>query len=377
MPNRWTLLLSLFLFSLVQPGWALELEDEAKVKEEAGPKLTFHGYGELHYNHPKVDGTGLPAGDLPPTLDFHRLVFGWSYAFNDRLSLHAEIDYEHATRELELEFAYVDYKWIDAVNFRAGSLLLPIGPLNEFHEPTLFYSVERPYVQRYIIPTSWSEGGAGVYGQIIPGLRYRIYFIEGLNAAGFSENGIRDGKQVLSEDENIAVNFGGVGRLEYTAIPGFGIGASFYRAGAGQNNGIGSAAVTLWDVDARFRLMGIDLTGLYAMTKVKGAEAISTLVKETVGSEQFGWYAEAAYHLDQITKSKWDLVPFVRWEKFDTQKAVPAGLTENPATDRKILTYGVAFYPDPDVAIKIDQERWEDGTGADDNRYNLGLAFTF
>jgi len=372
---------SLFFFAVAQPAWALEMEAGGEAGEEKGEhKLTFHGYGELHYNHPMVEGTGLPGGDLSPTLDYHRLVLGWSYAFTDRLSLHVEIDFEHATKEIELEFAYIDFKWIDAVNFRAGSLLMPVGPLNEFHEPTLFYSVERPYVERYIIPTSWHEGGAGLYGRIIPGLGYRVYLVEGLNAGGFSENGIREGQQVLSEDSNVAKNFGGVGRLEYTAIPGVGLGASFYHAGAGQANpGAGNASVTLWDVDARFRMKGIDLTGVYVRTTIKGAAEISALptVGQTVGSEQFGWYAEAAYHLDQLTHAQWDLVPFVRWEQFNTQKEVPAGLTANPATDRKILTYGLAFYPDPEVAIKIDQERWKDGTGADENRYNLGLAFMF
>jgi hypothetical protein len=376
MPKSWMSLVFLFVLVWVQPGWALELEMESEESEEEGSKMTFHGYGELHYNNPA--GGGFPDGDASPTLDFHRLVLGWSYPFNNRLSLHAEIDYEHAAQELELEYAYIDYKWIDMVNFRAGSLLMPIGPLNEFHEPPLFYSVERPYVQRFIIPTTWQGAGAGLYGEIVPGLGYRVYFVEGLNAGGFSSDGIRGGRQILSEDENVAKNFGGVGRLEYTAIPGFAVGASFYRAGVGQDNpGVGDANVTLWDADIQFRLMGIDLTGLYARTKVKGAEGISALVGETVGSEQFGWYAEAAYHLGQLIGSTWDLVPFVRWEAFDTQKEVPAGLVEDPATDREVLTYGLAFYPDPQVAIKIDREQWEDATGADENRSNLALAFMF
>ena len=372
MSKKWLLLVSFMILAFVDPVSALESE----VGEGEGSKITFHGYGELHYNNP--EGGGLPKDGASPTLDFHRLVLGWSYAFNDRLSLHAEIDFEHAAQELELEYAYIDYKWIDRVNFRAGSLLMPVGPLNEFHEPTLFYSVERPYVQRYIIPTTWQEAGAGVYGHLIPGLGYRVYFVEGLNAGGFSENGIRGGRQILSEDENVAKNFGGVGRLEYTAIPGFAIGASFYRAGVGQNNpGVGDASVTLWDADVRFRMMGIDLAGLYARTKVKGADSISALVGETVGSEQVGWYAEAAYHLGQVTQSKWDLVPFVRWEEFNTQEGTPAGFAENPARDRQVLTYGLAFYPDPQVAVKIDQEQWEDEAGGDESRYNLGLAFMF
>jgi len=381
---------AVLLASVVFWGEAASAEADEALPPEPGAaasesRVSFYGYGELHYNHPKVDGLGFPAGDLPPTLDYHRLVLGWSYAFNDRLSIHAEVEWGHAGQEIELEFAYLDYQWKDAINFRGGSVLMPVGPLNEFHEPTLFYSVERPYVQKYIIPTTWQEAGIGIYGQPLPGVSYRLYLVEGLDASGFSENGIGEtGRQILSEDTNRAFNFGGVGRLEYTGIPGLAAGASYYSAGAGQGTpGLGKARLTLWDIDARGRFMGFDLTGVYVQTHVSDADRISAVVDAvdpsngTVGSKEFGWYLEAAYHLATLTKSQWDWVPFIRYEKFDTQSAVPSGFAKNPATDRKVTTYGLAFYPHPDVALKADHEVWKDGTGADAARTNLALAFMF
>lgn len=363
----------------------LELQDQSKeaLPPEPGEatsesRISFHGYGELHYNHPVVEGTGFPEGDLPATLDFHRLVLGWSWYYTDQLSLHVEIDYEHAAQELDLEFAYIDYNLTEAINIRAGSVLMPVGPLNEFHEPTLFYSVERPYIERYIIPTSWNAGGFGLFGQPFQGFNYRVYVVEGLDASGFSENGIAGGRQILFEDTNKAVNFGGVGRVEYTGLPGFAAGASLYSAGAGQGTpGLGKAHVTLWDADLRYRIRGFDFTGLYAQSRIRGAGEISTVVGQTVGSEQVGWYVEGAYHLASLTKSQWDWVPFIRYEKFDTQSAVPSGFAENPATDRKVLTYGLVFYPHPDVAVKADHELWKDETGADGGRTNVALAFMF
>lgn len=348
--------------------------------EEAGGRLSFHGYGELHYNHPVVEGTGFPSNDLGPTLDFHRLVLGWSYAFNDRLSLHTEIDFEHAAQEIELEFAYLEYQFNDAVHLRVGSLLMPVGPLNEFHEPPLFYSVERPYVQRFIIPTTWQEGGVGLLGQLLPGLKYRVYLVEGLDAGGFSADGIKGGRQVLFEDTNKAFNFGGVGRLEYTGLPGLAAGASFYTAAAAQGDpDISHAQVTLWDVDLRYHLMGLDLTALYAKTHIGGADRISATVGETVGSEQVGWYLEGAYNLVQLLapQSEQSVVAFVRYEDFNTQDKVPAGFTADPANDRQVITGGLAYYPHPDVAIKGNVENWEDGTDDKGTRFNLGLAYLF
>jgi hypothetical protein len=348
----------------------------AEEVEEHGSKISFHGYGELHFNRSVVDGSGFPDYSNPPTLDFHRLVLGWSYAFTDRLGLHVELDFEHAAQEIELEFAYLEYLFNDAVHVRVGSMLMPVGPLNEFHEPTHFYSVERPYVQRFIIPTSWQTGGVGLLGQVAPGLRYRIYFVQGLDATGFTAlGGIKGGRQVLSEDDNRAFDFGGVGRLEYTGLPGFALGASLYSAGAGQDDPvINDAQVTLWDVDVRYRIMGIDLTGVYARTHIGGADRISAVVLETIGSRQYGWYVEGAYHVDQLTQAEWDLVPFVRFEMLDTQADVPA---PTPGGERQILITGVAFFPHPDVAVKADLERWRDDTGKAAYRYNLGIAFEY
>lgn len=375
------------LFSSRKPGVTPSLGLPMEEGERPESRLSFYGYGELHYNHP--EGSGLPSGDTAPTFDFHRLVLGWGYQFNDRLTLNVEVEWEHAGQEIELEYAYLDYIWSDAIGFRAGSLLMPVGLTNENHEPPLFFSVERPYVERYIIPTTWQEGGVGIFGQPLPGVNYRLYLVEGLNAVGvqpdgtrgdggFTENGIRGGRQVLFEDTNVAKNFGGVGRLEYTGLPGFLAGASYYRSDAAQGfPDIGHATVSLWDVDARARFSGFVVRALYARSRISDADRISGVVGETVGSAQVGWYAEGGYHLNQLLRSEWDVVPFVRWEKIDTQAEIPDGFPRNPATDRKVLTAGLALYPVPNVALKADRERWEDDTDAEGVRYNFGMAFMF
>lgn len=355
-----------------------DLTQKTDDTEGQASKLSFHGYGELHYNQPRVKDSGFPAHDLSPTLDFHRLVLGWDYTFTDRLSLHVEIDFEHAAQEIELEFAYLEYAFNDIVHIRAGSMLLPVGPLNEFHEPTHFYSVERPYVERFIIPTSWQAGGAGLTGQVVPGLRYRLYIVEGLDATQFTATGgLFESQQALFEDTNTAADFGGVGRLEYTGLPGFSVGTSVYSAGAGQNDPvIGKAQVTLWDVDIRYRTMGFDLAGLYAKTHVGGAAQISTAVGEMIGGRQYGWSVEGAYHLNQLTESEWDLVPFFRAEMLDTQADVAAA-SQVAGSERQIMTAGIAFFPHPDVAVKADLERWRENMGEVAYRYNFGLAFEY
>lgn len=351
--------------------------DIADGASEAG-RLRWHGYGELHYNNP--GGSGVPDNADAAIMDFHRMVWGLSYQFNDRISLHTEVDFEHAATEIELEFAYLDFLLTPAFNLRAGSMLMPVGPLNEFHEPTLFYSVERPYIQRTIIPTSWQEGGAGIFGSVPAGLKYRLYVVSGLNAEDFtSANGIRNGRGHVAEapSEDLAV----VGRVEYVGIPGLEIGASLYQGGANvtKNPNLEEAGVGILEGDIRFRKAGVDLRGVVASIQIDGADQISVVNGQTIGDEILGWYVEGAYDVLRLLArgSNQAVVGFVRYEDFNTQESVPTGFTADSANDRQVLTTGLAYYPIPDVAVKADVERWEDGTDASGTRVNLGVGYQF
>jgi hypothetical protein len=344
-----------------------DLEELKMEKPAEESKTHFHGYGELHYN--AVEG-----GENE--IDMHRMVIGLSHRFTDRILLDVEVDYEHAAQELELEFAHIDFLINDALNIRAGAVLMPVGYLNEFHEPTLFYSVERPYVQKYIIPTTWQEGGVGIFGEPSPGLRYRAYVVGGLDVSGFTASGgIRGGRQKVDEAEADDLAF--VGRVEYVGFPGLQVGASFYTGETDQDNtGLGDATVTLAEVDGKLRVSDLELTALYARTDIDETERLFTATGEVVGEEQTGWYAEAAYHFP-LSSPEQGLVAFFRHEEFDTQKRVARGFARDHANDREIRTVGLAYYPISDVAVKADYEMWKNEAGEDWNVFNLGMAYMF
>ncbi len=341
-------------------------------------RTSLNGYGELHYNSRKT-GAGVPdSGDLAQ-MDFHRMVIGLSHNFSDRISLHVEVDFEHAASELELELAYIDFLVRPEFNFRAGSVLMPVGPLNEFHEPTLFFSVERPYVQTYIIPTTWNGGGAGIFGSLQSGFRYRFYIVPGLDASGFSgSQGIRGGrgKVVKEPSEDLAV----VGRLQYINIPGVDIGFSFYRGNTGQGEpGLRDTTAGILEGDFRLKHEGFDLRAVIARIDLGGADRISDFTGETIGDAMFGWYVEGAYDLLQLHPSHvtGSLFAFLRFESFDTHHSVAEGFTANPEYDRDIISGGLAFYPHQEIAIKADLERWEDKTERSGTRFNLATAYQF
>ncbi len=357
--------------------FARALPAQAERGGEPAP-LQFHGYGEVHYNNPRI-GT-MSSGD-GNEIDYHRFVLGWEYEFTGDLRMDAEVDYEHAAREIELEYAYLEYDLLPALALRVGSLLMPVGPLNEFHEPPLFYSVERPYVERTIIPTTWQENGVGFAGQAREGKwAYRVYATAGMDATNITAlEGLHDVSSKGSESK--ADDLAGVGRLEFAPSRGLMLAGSAYYGGADQRTpGLGEVTVTLWSADARFRRAGFDLRGVFSRVLLDGADRVSAFVGETVGEAMQGWYAEAAYDFlrrDRAERAGKGLVLFGRHEEFDTQEEVPTGLPRDPAAERKVTTGGIAYYPIDKVAFKADIEHWEDGTDAKLNRANLGAAFMF
>lgn len=343
----------------------------------ADSKLSFHGYGEVHYNHPAI---GTMNDDEPAEVDVHRMVLGWEYEFTSVMRVSAEIDFEHAASEIELEYAQLEYDLTPTMSLRAGNLLMPVGPLNEFHEPPTYHSVERPYIMGSVIPTTWQDIGVGVTGRASNGaIGYRAYVVSGLDALGFETlDGIREGRQhgVEAKAEDLAL----VGRLEYAAKGGLSFGASGYYGGADQGTpGLGDVTVTIVEGDTRFRRGALDLRGVAARVSVDGADSVTAFVGQPVGSRMWGVMGEAAFDvLHGRTQAEGRaLWIFGRFERFDTNAETDPGIAHDPAAERTVFTGGIAYHPVREVAFKADVEHWKDGTDTDLDRLNLGVAFEF
>src|SRR3990170_1448985 len=157
---------------------------------------TLSGYMEMHLN--KVQ-------DQPTAVDLHRFVLMVGHSFSDRLKFWSEVEVEHAfveveggveTGEVAIEQAYIDLMVNRRFNLRAGIVLMPVGIVNERHEPPTFNGVERTFVDTVIVPTTWRDTGVGAFGDLGRGFSYRAYVVPGLNAAEFSaEEGIAGGRQ--------------------------------------------------------------------------------------------------------------------------------------------------------------------------------------
>jgi len=357
-------------------SFLLTIPVSAQETENPQPPWRLHGYGELHFNHPKTGAMTQSAGD---EIDIHRWVIGLAYEFSDRIRMDMELDFEHAASEIEFEYGFLEFDVGPGLAARIGSLLMPVGPLNEFHEPPLFYSVERPYTERSMIPTTWQENGAGLVGRSLKSkLAFRAYVTAGLDGSTFTTlDGIRDGrsKGIKSKAEELAF----VCRIEYSPLKYLTVSTSGYIGGASQSS-IGDIMVKIWEGDFKFRYEQLELSGTFLRTEVEDAQQASSFAGETIGSAMQGGYAEAAYRFKKLLfpeGSPADLVLFGRYERFNTNHKVPTLYSPDPRAFRRIFTTGLAFYPLSSVVLKADGEFWKDGTDDKVERLNLGAAFMY
>ncbi|HEU5179726.1 MAG TPA: hypothetical protein VFW45_02975 [Candidatus Polarisedimenticolia bacterium] len=352
--------------------------------------VSVGGYGELTYTDAagRMD-SGDPSG-ADDTLDLLRAVLYFGYKWNDRILFNSEIEFEHATTgegdeekgEVSVEFAYVDFLWKKALNARAGLLLLPMGILNEMHEPTTFHGVLRPRVETVILPSTWRENGAGVYGET-DYLAYRAYLVAGLDALGFSaDEGIREGRQGGSQ--SLANDFALTARLDLTRVPGLVAGVSAFSGAAAQGQLDARARTTVYDLHALYEKRGFQARGVWARGSIDDVEEIDQALTiapgstESVGEKQKGWYLEGAYDLLSVKDgARQSLSLFLRHEALDTQDGVPAGFLEDPSLDQRIWTAGITWKPIPQVALKADVQDVDDSAGTGVDGFHVGLGWIF
>ncbi|HSD20340.1 MAG TPA: hypothetical protein VLC54_09895 [Anaeromyxobacter sp.] len=337
--------------------------------------LSIGGYGEVFYRN--------QLGAAPNDSDLFRVVLYTGYRFTPKILFNSEVEYEHQ-HELSVEFAYLDFLLSEEVGIRVGNVLVPMGFVNELHEPPFFHGVFRPTVERNLIPATWNENGLGLHGAV-GSFRYKAYGLVGLNgasgdlASGTWLRGARTGG-----GEAPAETFAGVLNVGYEAGPISVVGAVYHgRAGQGAEDDQGEidADVTLAEAHAQLAWRGLQLRGLYAMGWLDDAARLSALQDDGVvlGSRTRGGYLEAAYDVLGLAlpDSGQSLSPFVRYEVLDLHDEVPSGLARDPALDQTLWTAGLTYKPIPTVVVKADYQRTDTEADTTLEQVNFGVGYVF
>ena len=363
---------------------ALGLAPSAAATYEQGEGVSIAGYGEMLYeNFAGETQAGQPTGRTSQ-FDFLRAILYAGYRFNEKFLFNSEIEVEHAD-EIFVEFAYVDYLAHENFGVRGGMLLVPMGLVNEFHEPNVFLGAERPVTEQQIIPSTWRENGGGIHGSV-DRFAFRAYVINGLDGSGFSSSGIRGGRQKGSKAKASSMAF--TGRLDVTPTPGVFVGASLYAGGSGHGEiTLGDRELdvrtTIVDVHGQAQIRGLDLRGLYARASIGDAAELNVARGHTgtsgVAETMQGGYVQVGYNLlSQVADvGGADLTPYVRFERVDTQATMPTGFDRSLATDNTFTTVGVELKPISNVVIKADHAWVSNDARTGVNQFNVALGYAF
>jgi hypothetical protein len=322
--------------------------------------VTVGGYAELTYNREEEKNA---------VLDVQRLVLLFGYKFDDRTQFITEIEFEHV-KEVYVEQAFLQYSVSDNVNLRAGLMLVPMGIINEYHEPTTYNGVERPSIDGAIVPTTWREIGVGVSGRYNEAsLRYQAYIFNGFESTVIETNGsvignlggskgLRGGRQKGAQSTMNNINFSG--KVDYYGLPGLRLGLSGYfgrtqspvELEAIEGADVGLAMI---GVDARYAYKRFTARGQFINGNISDSEAYNTLTGKDLGSQIQGYYLEAAYNLLPRNKQQ-QLFGFVRFEDFDTHAATQGSLVRKYSYDRQEWTLGFSYKIAPGAVVKADYQ---------------------
>ena len=309
--------------------------------------LSIGGYGELRYRN--FEDTVSEFDDL-------RTVLYFGYKFDERWVFNSEIELEHADESF-VEFAYVDYLHDDAASFRTGLLLTPMGLVNEVHEPTTFLAANRPLTESYIIPSTWRENGAGVFGEL-GGFDYKLYVMNGFEGEDFGgKTGLRGGRQNGSKAK--ADDFAVVGSLNWTATPGWLLGASVYTGDAGQDAGMGDMQTTILEAHGEYRSGPFWGRALFADASVDDRDAGDL--------DLGGWYVEGGWDL-LAENERQALYAYLRYEGIDTDEG-------SGGIDDTTITVGLHYRPMDNVVIKLDHTDYDDDADEDVTTLLIGYVF--
>lgn len=355
--------------------------------------ITLGAYTQIDYNQ--------PFGDIVKRngkLDVHRLVMFMGYKFNDRTHFVSEIEFEHV-KELYVEQAFLSYRIDEKLNFRAGLILIPMGIVNEYHEPPTYNGVERPNLDSKIVPTTWRELGAGFSGKFDDlSLKYQLYILNGFNGYDGSgkfrgTDGFRKGRQKGANSFMSSPNLST--KIDYYGILGLKLGLAVYYGKSQSSlydglamddvNAVKTAdssivGITMLGFDARYQNKGFEARAQYILAYASNTGQYNTFTGNDLGSQMTGYYLEAGYDVLRFFNTAGsELMVFARYENYYTHADVEEGTIKNDAYNRTDVTIGLGFKVADGAVFKADYQLFKNADTSTDNtnQFNLGVGIWF
>ncbi len=357
--------------------------------------LTIGGYAQIDYNQPFAADRSFNG-----IIDVHRLIMLFGYNFNARTQFITEIEFEHVN-EVYIEQAFLQYRILPWLNFRGGLMLIPMGIINEYHEPPTYHGVERPMLDNVIAPTTWRELGAGFTGHFYQAdLRYQLYVVNGFNGYDskgvITGSGLRKARQKGINSYISAPNLSA--KVEYYGIRGLNVGLSgyfgdtqsrlYHNLDLTQDPMVARAdssvvGISMLGADARYDRKGLHVRGQLYYTALSNTEAYNSFTsangkRNDVGRAMAGYYVETAYNLLHSSPVQDELTPFVRYERFNTHHRSPINALPNPKYQHSVWIAGLGWKMAPGAVLKVDVQFDKNASATSYNKtFNAGVGVMF
>jgi len=331
--------------------------------------LSIGGYGNIDYYRKSREGT-----NNVDNIDVYRFIPYIGYRFSDNIILNVELEFEHGGIKdgaggdgyVIIEFMYLDFLINKEFNVRVGNMLVPMGLINEKHEPTVFTTVQRPNTSKKLVPSTWHENGILAYGQLTEDLSYHLGAFSALQlnrGIGQGNDWLRDSRagSFRIDESNERLGLGVVARVDYTGINGLFVGASTYI----------DSNLVMADIHFDYNLYAFRTYGVYTQT-----DRSKTVIGEPEKAN--GGFINLGYDISSLSKSQNKMPIFIQYESVSAQDKITGGGSVD-STDT--ITLGINYFPHEQVVLKADYAMQKDNSlasNADEtNIFSLSMGFIF
>ena len=419
MKNLTTGILVFLTAGCLSTNRAVGQEQPDSIRIEQGfKKYRFGGYGEILFQHmdfgaDRYNYTNGAQPDKRSLIGLPRAVFSFDYKFRNDLIFSTELEFEHGgtgsameleyeeAGEYELEVEKAGEVVLEQLHFtkifrpwlkvRAGHMIVPLGQTNARHESIFYFGTTRPESETSIIPLTWHETGISILGNFRK-WSYQLMVVNGLDANGFtSAYWVREGKQGIFEDVKMT-DPAGVLRIENTSFRNLRISTSAYLGNSTGNTAKpvnmehlkGRVGIISGDFEynnrkliVRGNIISGDLSDSYQISAINKTISKNIQYSRTpVAKNALAYGLEAGYSF-KLNNQGERIVPFARYEYYNSMEKTAGGMHADPRFQRDILTFGMNYYLMPSVAVKTDYSHRRIGLGDYNNENTFGLALVY
>lgn len=383
-------------------------------------KYRFGGYGEVLYQYMNYGPDRYKYADGAPSdnrgyISVPRAVFAFDYKLRNDLVIGTEVEieyggagsameleYEEAGEyeteiekggEIELEQFHLTKRFANWLNVRAGHMIVPIGITNAHHEPIFFFTTSRPEGETTLLPSTWHETGISVLGYLSD-FKYELMVVNGLDPNGFSSaNWVMGGKQGMFETA-VMTSPALAGRVEWSGVKSLRVGGSAYynqtakNASKPEKTSDITAPVTIFSADAQYLTKNMAIRANYLWGNLGDSKRLSQInrnissatgfARTPVAQNALTYSLEAGYNVLSFFKTKEKLMPFVRYEYYNSSEKMEEGMAEMPINKRNVLIAGLNYYLLSNLVFKADysMRKIDNGNYNQENTFAVAVAYT-